>query len=60
MDDKTMVAKLVTGFGIYLVPPFDPEDKPVLRISKSYLEITPEEQEYMEKLLRDEQGRRTE
>ncbi len=51
MDDKTMVSRLVTGLGIYLVPPFESDDKPVLRISKSYLELTPEEREYMEKLL---------
>jgi hypothetical protein len=48
MDDKTMVSKLVTGFGITLSIV---DGKPVLEAAFLEVEITPEERVYMEKLL---------
>jgi hypothetical protein len=48
MDDKEMVARLVTGFGITLSIV---DGKPVLEAAFLEVEITPEERVYMEKLL---------
>jgi hypothetical protein len=48
MDNKEMVARLVTGFGITLSIV---EGEPRLEVTFLAMALTPEEREYMEKLL---------
>jgi len=48
MDDKTMVSKLVTGFGITLAIV---KGEPRLKVTFPTMALTAEEREYMEKLL---------